>query len=75
LRGVPDQIGSVMLIGHNPGIEDLAWALAGRARAERTLGPKYPTGALAILAVPSWRELAPGQAEVSGFVRPRDLEP
>jgi len=77
VRGLPDEVASVMLIGHNPGIEELTLSLAGPAGARRILGSKYPTAALAILAVPgvSWRDLDPGEAELIAFVRPRDLEP
>ena len=31
LRRLPEEVGSVMLVGHNPGIEDLAAELLGRA--------------------------------------------
>jgi phosphohistidine phosphatase len=71
LRRVPDDIGSVMLIGHNPAIQLLALDLCRNARE---LEGKYPTAALATLAFPAWDTLAPGTAELIGFVRPRDLE-
>jgi phosphohistidine phosphatase len=73
---VPDGVSSVMLIGHNPAIEELALTLVGPVRARRKLGAKYPTAALATLALPvaRWRGLEPGEAELVGFVRPRDLE-
>ena len=76
LRGVPDDVGSVMLIGHNPGMQMLALALALPSAAARELEAKYPTAALATLAFPgaSWNELEPGTAELVGFLRPRDLE-
>lgn len=75
IRAVPDAVASVMLIGHNPGLQLLALDLARRAPDE--LDEKFPTAALASLAFPgaSWRELGPGAAELVGFVRPRDLEP
>jgi phosphohistidine phosphatase len=70
LRKVPDDVSSVMLIGHNPGIEDLASALVGRAVAS-----KFPTAALATLELAGrWREAAPGRAELIDFVVPRDLD-
>jgi phosphohistidine phosphatase len=70
LRQVPDEVGSVMLIGHNPGIEDLAAALIGRPVAE-----KYPTAALATLELSGrWRDAGSGGAELVDFVVPRDLE-
>jgi phosphohistidine phosphatase len=76
LRAVPDAIGSVMLIGHNPGLELLALDLAQPAPERRELEEKFPTAALATLVFPGarWRELEPGAAELAGFVKPRDLE-
>ncbi len=76
LRAVPDAVGSVMLIGHNPGIELLALELAQPSPERRELEEKFPTAALATLlfAGASWRELGPGAATLAGFVKPRDLE-
>jgi phosphohistidine phosphatase len=76
LRAVPDAVGSVMLIGHNPGLEQLALALAKPSAERSELEAKFPTAALATLAFDgaSWREIGPGAAELTGFVRPRDLE-
>jgi phosphohistidine phosphatase len=75
LRAVPDGVGSVMLIGHNPGLQDLALELAEPSADVDELRAKFPTAALATFAhsAPSWRLLAPDTAELIGFVRPRDL--
>jgi phosphohistidine phosphatase len=73
LQSVPDVIDTAMLIGHNPAIQDLAVSLSGGA-AE--LLEKFPTGAVATLAWNgSWRALAAGQAELTAFVKPRELGP
>jgi phosphohistidine phosphatase len=76
LHQVPDEIGSVLLVGHNPAIEDLALDLARPSPERGELEAKFPTGALATLelAGASWRELGRGGGELVGFVRPRDLE-
>jgi phosphohistidine phosphatase len=75
LRALPDDVESVMLIGHNPGIEELALRLAGAGADRDRMASKFPTGALATLTFEgSWRGLAPGAASLTGFVRPRDLE-
>jgi phosphohistidine phosphatase len=72
LQRVSDEVDSVMLIGHNPGIGDLAAALAGRPD-DLAVG-KFPTGALATLtAAGPWRALNPGCAELKALVRPREL--
>jgi len=76
LRDVPDRFDSVMLIGHNPGIEQLGRGLARPSPERRQLEAKFPTAALAALAFPgeSWRDLEWGGAELVDFVCPRDLE-
>jgi phosphohistidine phosphatase len=76
IRRIPDAVGSVMLIGHNPGMQLLALELARPAAELRELQAKYPTAALATLAFSdtSWRALEPRRGELVGFVRPRDLE-
>lgn len=78
LQQVPSSAATLLLVGHNPGIEDLAARLAGpggdRAAAE-ALGRKFPTGALATLQFDgAWADLAWGAARLTGFVAPRDLE-
>jgi phosphohistidine phosphatase len=72
LHRVPDEVESVMLVGHNPAIQDLAAGLIGGANelAER----KFPTGGLATLTFEgTWRELAEEDAELDAFVKPREL--
>ena len=71
VRRVPAAAPSVMLIGHNPGIEMLATLLAAKGEALPRLREKFPTGALAALATErSWRELGPGSAEAGRVRRP-----
>jgi phosphohistidine phosphatase len=75
LRRLPDSVSAVMIIGHNPGLERLALALA-RDGAQRTrIEAGFPTGALAVLAVRrlTWSGLHHGDAEVAVYVVPRDL--
>jgi phosphohistidine phosphatase len=76
LRSVPDAIESVMLIGHNPAMEELAIDLARPSPAAIDLAAKYPTGALAVLTLPvsTWHELGHGRGELVELVKPRDLE-
>lgn len=76
LRKVGERTASVMLIGHNPGIEDLARRLAGGEGTELgRMAAKFPTGALAVLELRGrWRELTPGRCRLVAFVTPGDLE-
>jgi phosphohistidine phosphatase len=64
-----------MLIGHNPGLQDLALTLAGHGAMLERLREGFPTAALVTLRVPaaSWRELGPGDAELIDYVVPREL--
>ena len=76
VHDVPDSVSSLMIVGHNPGLEDLAATLAGTGAGDGLdrMAMKFPTAALAVLAVPTaWRELAPGGATLADFVVPRDL--
>jgi phosphohistidine phosphatase len=74
IRLVPDSVASVMLIGHNPGLEQLALALASAGDELEQLAAKFPTAALATLAVAnSWSRLAPGDATLEAYVVPKQL--
>lgn len=77
-----DKDESVLLVAHNPGLEDfiLTAAQGRRSGLRDRVAVKFPTAAIAILDfdVESWRTLADdfkGQATLRSFVRPRDLDP
>jgi phosphohistidine phosphatase len=74
LRAVDDDVESVMLIGHNPGIEQLALSLAGDGEKLADVRRKYPTAALATLEFDGrWSALEPGTARLADFVKPKQL--
>lgn len=77
LRRLPEDFSSVLLVGHNPGLEDLADTLVGRGPANdlAQMRKKFPTAALAEIAFDAeqWRSLGPGQGELRRFVRPKSL--
>jgi phosphohistidine phosphatase len=74
LHEVPDEVNSVMLIGHNPGIQDLALSLARPGSESSRVTSKFPTAALATLDhKATWRELVPGSAELVSFATPKEL--
>jgi len=76
VRGLPEEVGSALLVGHNPGLESFAQRLAAKGESLGKLAKKYPTGALASfeLDVDHWREADLGGARLESFVRPRRLE-
>ena len=67
----------MLLVGHNPTFEEVAFALAGSGQAEslEELGRKYPTGGLAILdfQVDSWSEVRERMGFLRSFILPRAL--
>ena len=76
LRTVPAPTPSVMLIGHNPAIHELALRLAGTGDSLKQLKVKFPTGAMATLAVPGpWKNLGDQPADLLEFALPRELSP
>jgi len=72
---------ALMLVGHNPGLEQCAALLAREAVKPKEqhrldiLEEKFPTAALAVLdfALTDWKDLSPGTGKLVDFVRPRDL--
>ncbi|WP_380784937.1 SixA phosphatase family protein [Sphingomonas sp. R86521] len=79
VHGLSADVDQVLLVGHNPGLEDLVLLLV-----PDTIDPhrdavedKYPTASLAELAfdVDAWADVVAGGARFSRFVRPRDLDP
>ncbi len=76
LRQIDDAVTSVMVVGHNPALQDLALMLAPGGPARAAVAEKLPTGALVGIDVPdgSWASLAPGAGAISRFVTPRSLE-
>lgn len=74
LGEVDAEVDSVLLIGHNPGLQELAIDLAGSGEQLDSVRRRYPTGALATLEFAgSWRDLRPGCAELVDFVSPQQL--
>jgi phosphohistidine phosphatase len=74
LRSVPDDIESVLVIGHNPGMQDLALELASTGARLPQLATKFPTCAVATLTVAGpWSALEDGDAELTAFVIPKQL--
>jgi len=78
VREQPDASDRLLLVGHNPGLEDLVLLLVPEAAQGRdAVEEKYPTATLAELALPCdrWADLADGSATLTRFLRPRDLDP
>jgi phosphohistidine phosphatase len=79
IHGFPTETDSALLIGHNPGLEDLVLMLVadGANPLRDAVEDKYPTASIAELQFDSdsWADIVSGTARLTRFVRPRDLDP
>jgi phosphohistidine phosphatase len=66
----PDSIGRLLLVGHNPGMEDLVEILSGKREA-------FPTAALAVfkVGIDGWKALELGvEAKLVKVYRPKEVD-
>lgn len=80
IRDLPDTATSVMMAGHNPGLEELILELVpddGASPSRDDVEVKFPTASIAVLdlAIDHWADAAPNSATLVSFTRPRDLDP
>jgi len=80
VHGAPAEAETILLVGHNPGLEQLVLRLVPPRAESDVRGEveiKYPTASLAEMAfaVDRWDQVADGAGDLVRFVRPRDLDP
>lgn len=83
IHEMPDMADRVMMVGHNPGFEDLVLMLvpdvAGddACDARDAIEEKYPTAAVAEISfdVDCWADVRAGGGKLTLFKRPRDIDP
>ena len=77
LKAASDAARSVMLIGHNPSLQQLAIKLIGSGNPvlREEIEDKFPTAALAVVDFDArrWAEVVPGSGRIVAFFRPREL--
>jgi phosphohistidine phosphatase len=81
VQDVPDEVGSLLVIAHNPGTEELAAKLARKPKSEAEteklakLKNKYSTGGLTVFDFDqkAWKDVTLGEGILLEFVRPKDL--
>jgi phosphohistidine phosphatase len=75
LADCPSSGKRVLLVGHNPGLEDLLAHLCAGASPGRPEGKLLPTAAVARIVLPDdWSALEAGCGRCAEIARPRDLE-
>jgi phosphohistidine phosphatase len=74
IGAVDDAHAAVLVVGHNPGIGHLAYALARPSDTEgyTRLRSSFPTASLAVLEcdVERWCDVAPQRARLAAFTTP-----
>ncbi len=77
VRKISPEVTHAMLVGHDPGMHELAMDLAatGDAEALAALARKFPTGGLAVIGFEAsgWSRIAPGKGRLELFVTPKTL--
>jgi phosphohistidine phosphatase len=73
---VEEEVGTLLVVGHEPTISETAMSLADNAGSDADaldrLSAKYPTSGIAVLRVAGrWAALQPGGAALIGFQVPR----
>ena len=75
LRRVSQGSPSVLVIGHDPAIQELVLMLDPSSRRSKAVRKKFPTAALAVVdvSIDEWKQLKPGEASISDFITPKQL--
>jgi phosphohistidine phosphatase len=75
LAEAPRKAGRVLLVGHNPGLEELVHLLVGDPPEIPADGKLLPTAALARLEITGdWRDASPGCAHLLSVTRPGEID-
>ncbi len=68
---------TLMLVGHNPSVQNLCLSLCGGRRGPdfHSLARKFPTAGVAVISFPvdEWQAVEPGAGSLDLFVTPRGL--
>ncbi|HEY0625662.1 MAG TPA: histidine phosphatase family protein [Allosphingosinicella sp.] len=77
IRDADDEAERLLIVGHNPGLENLALALTREGPLRAEVAIKYPTGTVAEISLPieNWVDIDEGTGTLTRFIRPRDLDP
>ena len=80
LRGIDGDPGAVLIVGHNPGLQELIFDLVAPEHENALFAAaaeKYPTATFAVLelAIERWADCTPGCGKLVHLARPRDLDP
>ncbi|QQV77098.1 histidine phosphatase family protein [Sphingomonas aliaeris] len=79
IHELPESAENVLMVGHNPGLEDLVLMLVPDDSTDTlrdTVEEKFPTASTAEMTFQGkWSDVAQNRAMLTRFIRPRDLDP
>lgn len=77
IRAAPPETRHLMLVGHNPGLQELALHLIGGGdpAGRRAIARKFPTAAVVVMRfdAPNWAAIGPGGGNLAIFMTPKQL--
>lgn len=77
IKGTPPEVRTLIVVGHNPGLEELAKKLMKDLGGEAgtRMRDKFPTAGIAVLSfeADSWQDVAPQTGSLDRFVTPKSL--
>ncbi|HEX6218263.1 MAG TPA: histidine phosphatase family protein [Sphingomicrobium sp.] len=77
INALPEETGTVLIVGHNPGFHDIVLRLTREDSNgfRHKVGANYPTGAFALIDFPAgkWADVTPASGEIRQVIFPREL--
>jgi phosphohistidine phosphatase len=67
LGATPDDVATLLLVGHNPTAQQIAAGLTGHSDLA------FPTSAIAVIGLGSWARLVPGAGSLDAYWTPGEL--
>jgi phosphohistidine phosphatase len=78
VQALDEKVKAPLIVGHNPGLEQLITALTrdDREGLRHRVAGKFPTAALALIELPSklWTDIEPGSGEIVELILPKELD-
>lgn len=76
VRAIPENIHAPLLVGHNPGLQQLVLELTREGKLRDQVAAKFPTAAFAQVELPAdrWSTIEPGTGELAGLILAKALD-
>jgi phosphohistidine phosphatase len=78
VRELPDDVAEPLIVGHNPGLQELLVELTGddRDKLRHRIVAKFPAAAVATVRLPAdrWSDIELGSGEIAELILPKELD-